>query len=81
VGTKVRGHEFHYSSLVPQGELTYVGTVKDAQGRECGQDGLTQANVMALYAHLHFLTQPAIARNLVQMAREYSTPAPNEKVG
>jgi len=81
VGTKVRGHEFHYSSLVPQGELTYVGTVKDAQGRECGQDGLTQANVMALYAHLHFLTQPAIARNLVQIAREYSSPAPNEKVG
>jgi cobyrinic acid a,c-diamide synthase len=81
VGTRVRGHEFHYSTLVPQGELTYVGSVKDAQGRECGQDGLTHANVLALYTHLHFLTQPAIAWNLIQTAREYSSPAPDEKVG
>ena len=81
MGTTVRGHEFHYSSLVPQGELTYVGNVKDAQDRECGQDGLTRDNVIALYAHLHFLTQPLIARNLVQAAQEYSSPAPNEKVG
>ena len=80
VGTTVRGHEFHYSSLVPQGELTYVGSVTDAQGHECGQDGLTHANVVALYTHLHFLSQPAIAWNLVQTAREYSSLAPNKKL-
>ena len=81
VGTKVRGHEFHYSSLVPQGELMYVGSVKDAQGRECGQDGLTYANVLALFTHLHFLTQPVIAWNLLQMARDFSSPGPNEQTG
>ncbi|UCE63361.1 MAG: cobyrinate a,c-diamide synthase [Nitrospirota bacterium] len=81
VGTRVRGHEFHHSTLVPQGELRYVGSAKDAQGRECGQDGLTHANVLALYTHLHFLPHPGIAWNLVQTAREYSSPAPNEKFG
>ena len=81
MGTRVRGHEFHYSSLVQEGELTYVGTVKDAQGRECGQDGLVFGNVMALYTHLHFLTHPTIAWRLVQTAREYSSLVQNEEIG
>ena len=80
-GTKVRGHEFHHSTLVPQGELRYVGSTKDAQDRDRGQDGLTQANVLALYTHLHFLPHPAIASNLVQTAREYSSLASNETFG
>ena len=80
-GTRVRGHEFHHSTLVPQGELRYVGSTKDAQGRERGEDGLIHANVLALYTHLHFLPHPAIARNLVQTAREYSSLAPNETFG
>lgn len=73
VGTIARGHEFHCSSLVPRGDLTYVGRVTDAQGRECGQDGLMHANVVALNTHLHFLSQPTIAWNLIQTAREYSS--------
>jgi len=81
VGTTVRGHEFHYSFLEPKGDLTYIGNVTDAQGRECGQDGLAQANVVALYTHLHFSSQPAIAWNLVQTARDYSSSTRNEKIG
>ena len=80
-GTTIRGHEFHFSSLVPEGELTYVGQVTDAEGRECGRDGLSHANVVALYTHLHFFSHPAIAWNLVQTAREFSSPAPSEKAG
>ena len=72
VGTTVRGHEFHYSSLGQRDKLTHVVNVTDAQDRDCGQDGLKHAKVVALYTHLHFSSQPAIAESLVQYARDYS---------
>ena len=72
VGTTVRGHEFHYFSIVPRGESTYVGCITDAQGRVCGQDGLNYANVVALYTHLHFKSQPTVARALVESARNHA---------
>ena len=72
IGATVRGHEFHYSSLVPQEDLSYVGSITDAQGRDRGHDGMKHANVVALYTHLHFSSQPAIPRSLIQTARDFS---------
>ena len=71
-GTKVRGHEFHYSSLVPSGSLNYACHLADARGQERGQDGLLAGNVVALYAHLHFSSQPGLAHALVSSARAWS---------
>jgi len=71
-GTKARGHEFHYSSLVPHGSLNYACRLADARGQERGQDGLLAGNVVALYAHLHFSSQPSLARTLVAWARARS---------
>ncbi len=67
-GLTVRGHEFHYSALEPHGELRYAGTLADAQGRPKGQDGLMVRNTLALYTHLHFASQPHVARALVAAA-------------
>ena len=72
-GTSVRGHEFHYSSLRSQSDLRHVGELTDAQGRGRGQDGIRSGNVIALYTHLHFKSQPTIARSLVQAARLTTT--------
>ena len=69
-GTTVRGHEFHYSTLVPNGPLRYAGTLRDARGSAAGRDGLMAGNVLALYAHLHFASQPHVAHALVQSARQ-----------
>jgi cobyrinic acid a,c-diamide synthase len=69
-GTTVRGHEFHYSTLAPNGPLRYAGTLRDARGSAAGQDGLMVGNVLALYTHLHFASQPHIAYALVQSARQ-----------
>jgi cobyrinic acid a,c-diamide synthase len=68
-GTKVRGHEFHYSELLPHGDVTYVGQLTDAQGQSCGCDGIICDNVVGLYTHLHFKSQPTIARSLIHAAR------------
>ncbi|MDH4082345.1 MAG: cobyrinate a,c-diamide synthase [Nitrospira sp.] len=68
-GATARGHEFHYSRLVPNGPLTYACTLSDAEGLSKGQDGLTIGNVLALYTHLHFASQPTIAARLIDSAR------------
>ena len=67
-GTTARGHEFHYSTLAPRGSLAYACALSDARGESKGQDGLAKGNVLALYTHLHFASQPEIAKALVVSA-------------
>ena len=69
-GTKARGHEFHYSSLVGAEALEYGCMITDARGRHRGQDGLITGNTLALYTHLHFAGQPSLARSLLQSVRK-----------
>ncbi len=69
-GLRARGHEFHYSCLKNSPSVDYACTVTDAQGRQKGQDGLMRSNVLALYTHLHFASQPQLARSLLARARE-----------
>lgn len=72
VGVTVRGHEFHYSTLVSRGSLQYSCALSDAGGLSKGQDGLTVGNVLALYTHLHFASQPQVGTMLVDVARQSS---------
>ncbi|TAJ23982.1 MAG: cobyrinate a,c-diamide synthase, partial [Nitrospirae bacterium] len=69
-GVKARGHEFHYSKLVPKGPLEYACSVTDARGAVRSPDGLLKGNCVALYAHLHFRSQPSLAGALVASARD-----------
>jgi len=69
-GMRARGHEFHYSTLEPTGPLHYACTVTDAQGRATGLEGLVSGNALALYTHLHFASQPQIAKALVLAAHQ-----------
>ena len=69
VGLTARGHEFHYSSLKAVGPLEYACRLIDAKGQLRGQDGLMTGNTLALYTHLHFASQPEVARALIGAAR------------
>jgi cobyrinic acid a,c-diamide synthase len=71
-GGMARGHEFHYSTLVPKGRIDYACALRDARGEPKGQDGLIAGNTVALYAHLHFASQPQIAKSLVSSIRRTS---------
>jgi len=71
-GLIARGHEFHYSTLTPRGSLQYACELRDARGQFTGQDGLMMGNVLALYTHLHFSSQPQIAKGLLAAARRSS---------
>jgi cobyrinic acid a,c-diamide synthase len=53
-GYKLRGHEFHYSRVICDGELPATCcTVKRGTGLGLGRDALISENVWASYTHLH----------------------------
>jgi cobyrinic acid a,c-diamide synthase len=68
-GVTARGHEFHYSTVIPKGPLAYTCALTDTRGDSKGPDGLVLGNVLALYTHVHFSSQPHVATSLVASAR------------
>jgi cobyrinic acid a,c-diamide synthase len=71
-GTAARGHEFHYSEIV--GEPIGVPRLYRLTPRRGGaavSEGYSEKNVLASYVHLHFASNPEVARNLVASCRAY----------
>lgn len=69
VGTRLRGHEFHYSRIVPEGEPPSTAcAVHRGTGCFDGRDAVLSHNVWASYAHLHALATPEWARGLIRAA-------------
>jgi cobyrinic acid a,c-diamide synthase len=73
VGTILKGHEFHYSSMAPEpGEETPLAfRVTRGSGIGGKREGLVFQNVLATYTHLHALGSPQWAPALVARARQY----------
>ena len=71
-GTRARGHEFHYSEIaaVPA-DLPRLYRLTVRQGVETMSEGYCVKNVLASYVHLHFGSNPEIARHLVDRCVEY----------
>jgi cobyrinic acid a,c-diamide synthase len=72
-GTKARGHEFHYSEMVgePDG-VPRLYRLTTRQGGAARTEGYCAQNVLASYVHLHFGSNPEVARHLVASCRAYS---------
>ncbi len=75
VGAEIRGHEFHYSTV-----LKWQGTAKDfafrmqrGKGIADGLDGIVHKNVLATYCHTHALGQIGWAGRLVDAALRFRT--------
>ncbi|EPR42118.1 Cobyrinic acid A,C-diamide synthase [Desulfovibrio sp. X2] len=63
-GTLARGHEFHYSSI-PDEAYAQAGlyAVEDRKGPRERPDGFAAHTVAASYIHLHFGSNPLLARH------------------
>ncbi len=48
----LRGHEFHYSSIVQEGAADRLFSARDAAGRDLAPMGLRRGKVMGSYAHV-----------------------------
>ncbi len=72
VGTQARGHEFHYSEIVKvPGDLARCYRLTARQGQAAAAEGYAVRRVLASYVHLHFGSNPAVARHLVEACRAY----------
>jgi cobyrinic acid a,c-diamide synthase len=73
VGTRLRGHEFHFSRLLSGSEaLSPAYSMHDSDGEPLGCEGWTTGNIVASFIHLHFGQDPDLARRLVDTARAAS---------
>lgn len=73
LGSRLKGHEFHYSRIQPEPGPTDALAFRVIRGAGVGgqRDGLLYKNVLATYTHLHALGAPQWAPALVARAREY----------
>ncbi len=55
-GTRLRGHEFHYSRTSSETDLQTVLRLQKGTGIGGGRDGLCYRSVLASYTHLHALS-------------------------
>ncbi|MBN2233097.1 MAG: cobyrinate a,c-diamide synthase [Deltaproteobacteria bacterium] len=62
VGTVVRGHEFHWSSIAGDTGSTAFYDLRRADGSPAGCAGMRIKNVWASYLHVHFASAPGAAR-------------------
>jgi cobyrinic acid a,c-diamide synthase len=60
-GTIARGHQFHYSRSTQSGG----GAYDVRQGQHEYPEGFVLPNGIASYIHLHFLSNPVLARNML----------------
>jgi cobyrinic acid a,c-diamide synthase len=72
-GTKLLGHEFHYSSVIEWNgsEANLAFSMERGTGFFKGKDGVCVNNVLATYAHIHALGTPDWAPALVKASRKF----------
>ena len=71
-GTRIRGHEFHYSSLAetPEGTETAYA-VAGRHGATSSDEGFVVDRTLGSYIHLHFGSRPEAARHFAAAMRAY----------
>ncbi len=72
-GTRIRGHEFHYSRVLEYNgaDSDLVFSMEKGRGIVNKKDGLCYKNVLATYTHIHSLGMPGWAPAFVRAALAY----------
>jgi cobyrinic acid a,c-diamide synthase len=75
-GTRLRGHEFHYSRIVSGGaSASACLRLGRGEGIGGGRDGLSVGRVWASYMHLHALGTPSWAAGFTALAHDHRSRA------
>ena len=71
-GVKLRGHEFHYTTLddIPK-DLCFGYKMLRGDGIDGKHDGIIQNNTLASYNHLHFASDTDVVKSLVDSFNMY----------
>ncbi len=79
VGTKIYGHEFHYSSVLKWdgNEEAFAFRMERGSGFINNKDGIIFKNVFATYTHIHALGTPAWSKAMIRNAISYRSKKAN----
>jgi len=66
----ITGHEFHYSSVIPDHDAQFAFRLTRGKGIDAGKDGLTSGNVLGTYTHAYFTD--AFAKKFIDAAYHFS---------
>ncbi len=69
-GTKIKGHEFHYS-IAQNAPKETIFALDKGTGMGNKQDGLVYKQVFASYTHIYALSEPQWAKSFVELASKY----------
>jgi cobyrinic acid a,c-diamide synthase len=69
-GRRARGHLFHRSEISGEQPKSRCYEVQTTRG-DRGEEGYQYRNVLASYIHLHFASDPSLARALVDRCEEF----------
>lgn len=73
-GTRLRGHEFHFSRVLSgSAALSPAYSMHDSDGEPLGAEGWTSRNIVASFVHLHFGQDDALAPRFTDAARRYAS--------
>ncbi len=70
-GTRIRGHEFHYSQLEPIPAENTAYSVFQRKGEKTGQEGYRVHQALGSYLHLHWGSCPQAAESFVNACMRY----------
>jgi cobyrinic acid a,c-diamide synthase len=79
-GTRIRGHEFHYSRVISMGKFDTAFEVRRGVGLGDGRDGIVLHRVLASYLHVHSLASPGWVHWLLNAALEYKRERDNKQL-
>jgi cobyrinic acid a,c-diamide synthase len=68
---RAKGHEFHYSTFHPRGEITSAYQTKGMRGTK--PEGYLNDKLIAGYTHFHFGSCPRMVENWINQCKEYKT--------
>lgn len=68
-GTRVRGHEFHYSEALLPDSVQRCYQLQRRNGTVSAEEGYQRWNVLASYVHLHFASNPQVVENFTAFCR------------
>ena len=72
-GDQVRGHEFHWSDLVMgKSDAEPLFMARFTRDKKETPTGICQRNVHASYIHIHFASNPSVARQWIENLRGHS---------
>ncbi len=73
-GETIKGHEFHFSSFIPDCEAEFAWAfefTKMRTGNKYG-GGYVDKNLVTSYLHLHFLGNIGIAKNFIEKCAQFA---------